>query len=245
MEQQVHSFSKPTSLVLPTNNFVVYHEKSSDRDVAECAVKQCFRQAYQADISEFLPLLITAQSQVLNKNVISLVDNKLQSKQVEAVVGLRSAASNSLYVEHYLPCAIEDEILQQYGLPVQRDQLVEIGNLISTRSGLSNQLFIILAFTLAELGIEWVTFTATHQVEFLLKRMQLQPITLCEASHAAVANNSTTWGSYYQQSPKVCFGNVYQAVAQLAEMPHVAKRYQYLQPIIKHLVSVIKDGAFL
>jgi len=86
------------------------------------------------------------------------------------MVGLRPIAQYSLYVKNYMYCAIQVEVSHQYGLSVKRNQQVEIGNLISTFSGLINPLFIIFVFTLTELEIEWITFIATDQVEPLLKK---------------------------------------------------------------------------
>jgi len=46
---------------------------------------------------------------------------------------------------------------------------------------------------------------------------------LCEAHHDVVVNDSISWREYDQQSPKVCFGNIYQAVKQLSSMPGISK----------------------
>lgn len=222
----VNTSSNRLFSVLPTHQFALYHSASSGRPAAEQAVKQIFRQVYNADINEFSTLLITAE----------------QNQEVDAVIGLRNASQTQLFLESYLPAPIEQVVKQKHDVSINRDNFIEIGNLVALRSGASRQLFILLAFALAEAGIEWVTFTATKQVEKLLRKLGLVPIAICKAEQQAVVNGDSSWGSYYEDPPTVCFGNVKNAIEVLQHKPTVSAIYPTIEPAVMRLAQQITEG---
>lgn len=212
--------------ILPTHSFGLYQPDSDGRGGAEQAVKRIFRQVYNADISDFSTLLITAESE----------------QNIDAVIGLRNAGQAPLFLESYMDQPIEQILVKQHGLSITRDNLIEIGNLVAIRSGTSRQLFIMLAFALAKAGVEWVTFTATAQVEQLLTKLGLAPVAICKAQHQAVVNGESSWGSYYENPPTVCYGNVKQAIEVLKQAPTVSAIYPMIEPVIERLASQISQG---
>ena len=76
-------------------------------------------------------------------------------------------------------------------------------------------MFMLLTAVLARAGYSWVVFTATAQVRSLLSRLDLHPVTLCEASENRLVNKSQVWGSYYQSQPKVQAGCIAAGMAAL------------------------------
>jgi hypothetical protein len=212
--------------VLPTHSYALYEPEDQGRAEAEYAVKRIFRKVYNADITDFSTLLITAQHE----------------EEVDAVIGLRNAGQTQLFLESYLPKPIEKLLEQDYGMNISRDSFIEIGNLVATRAGSSRQLFIMLAFALYEAGIEWVTFTATKQVELLLGKLAFQPIVIGKAQHEAVVNGESSWGTYYIDTATVCIGNVKQAIETLKQDPTVNAIYSTIRPMVKELAARISTG---
>lgn len=202
-------------------SFHLYDENAHQRMKAETAVKKIFRSAYGADISSYLPYLLTAET----------------NQQVAAVIGLRRAFGQELFLEQYLSAPIESALKDINGLTVSRKNLIEIGNLVSCQAGLSRQLFIVLAFALAKAEIEWVSFTATAQVEQLLAKLSLFPVIIGQANAQAIVNGEDSWGSYYVNSPNVCVGNVFNAVAELEKSIAIQKMIVALAPTIDFIAE--------
>lgn len=212
--------------ILPTHTFGLYDQNSERRGDAEQAVKRIFRQVYNADIGDFSTLLLTAE----------------REHEIDAVIGLRHAGQTSLFLESYMDKPIEQVLEQQHNLNISRDKFIEIGNLVATRSGTSRQLFIMLAFALAEADVEWVSFTATTQVEQLLRKLHLEPTVICKAQHRAVVNGDSSWGTYYDDPPSVCYGNVKQAIQILKQAPTVGAIYPTIKPMVNQLAQQISSG---
>jgi len=219
----------PLSSLLSSHHFSVYQQNTLGRESAELAVKSIFRAIHQADISDFLPLLITA--------------NKEQ--RLDAVIGLRSAYQGELFLENYLTTPIEKEAKARYNIDIKRKKLVEIGNLVSSKSGVSRQLFIVLAFALHKAGIEWVSFTATKHVEQLLYKLAFQPLEICQAQEQLAVNSCSSWGNYYTQNPKVSIGNVAQAVNTLKQTAIINAMYPKLVPLIDDMANKLQIGLSL
>lgn len=214
------------SLALANNrtpSFHLYDIHNAQRSKAEAAVKKIFRSAHGADITSFLPCLLTAEI----------------NQRIAAVVGVRSAVNQPLFLEQYLNFPIETAIKNINGLDISRTSLVEIGNLVSCKTGVSRQLFIVLAFALERVNIEWVSFTATSQVEQLLAKLSLMPVVIGQANEESLVNGTDNWGTYYVDSPNVCVGNVYNAVYELRKSMRIREMVMQLTPTIHRLARQI------
>ena len=206
-------------------SFHLYEKNSFGRSKAEHAVSKIFRSAYGADITSYLPYLLTAEV----------------NQRIAAVVGVRCAAEQPLFLEQYLSTNVEAAIKQINGLIIPRQKIVEIGNLVSCKTGVSRQLFIILAFALAKAEIEWVSFTATVQVEQLLAKLSLFPVVIGQATEHAIVNGDDRWGSYYVDSPNVCVGNVFNAVHELKKSMVIREMVMQLAPTINLLATQLSE----
>lgn len=207
--------------------FKAYHVQDENRSAAEKAVRRIFRKTYNADIKEFLPLLLTIEN----------------SSSIAAVIGLRNAGHCPLFVENYLTSPIEqliNNIAQKN--KVNRADIVEIGNLVSDINGASYFLFVVLAFALQQAQIKWVAFTMTSVVEKLLNRLHMEPIVICQAQQSAVANSASSWGSYYHNAPKVSVGSVDDACALLIKDRRINQLRTHFQDDISSLARSIEIG---
>jgi hypothetical protein len=182
--------------------FELHNSADPQRPVVERYIHDKFLQAHNASVNHFLPSIIT----------LSCHDS------YSAAVGLSPAAKSSLFAERYLQNPIEQEIANKLAVAdVSRDEIVEIGNLVSTWSGSSALLFVFLSELIDRLGYRYVMFTATQEVEQLLSRMHYEPITLTDAKPECLEDGGASWGSYYAKQPHVMVGDVHAAIVKARE----------------------------
>ena len=170
------------------SRFQLHADGSPQRSAIEQFVAAAYHDAYGAELSHFLPLLLEMRAEA----------------DTQAVLGMRPGAMGvPMFLEHYLDQPVEQIIAGRVGAPVARSGIVEIGNLASVRRGASPLLFLITAAALESAGYRWLAFTATPQVEKLVTRLQYQPLTLGGVDPARLGDEITHWGSYYETRPKV------------------------------------------
>ncbi len=173
--------------------FQLYTSDSNGRDQVEAYIANQFETVYDAKISSFMPFLITMNC--LN--------------EVSATAGMRPARSAPLFLEQYLAQPVEQSIAELSGSPVQRKNIVEIGNLAATRRGSSQLLFLILTGLLHHTQFEWIVFTGNNQVARSLQRLGVELHNLGDADpEQLTVNSKSDWGSYYQGNPHVFSANI-------------------------------------
>lgn len=168
---------------------------SPERRTIEDLVAERFAKQFDARIHQFLPLLLGLRT----------------GGRYAAVAGLRPGANNELFLEQYLDRLAEQEISRLFRTPVDRGQIVEIGNLVATEAGAGYLMFACLAPLLQTAGFRWVICTATSQVEKMLQKMGFDPIRIREADPARLVEGAADWGSYYASRPHVIAGDVRRA----------------------------------
>lgn len=184
-------------LLLPLLTVRLHNASASDRTNIESYIAAQFFDHYTATVNTFLPLLLSSQ----------------RDEHITAAVGFQLAShTNHLFLESYLDQAIEKVISSQMKLPIERDSIVEIGNLTSSRRGSSFTLFVLIAAILQKSGYQWVTFTANRQVQQILSKLQLSTQFLAHANQHRLADKGQSWGSYYNDNPVVLAGNLQHAV---------------------------------
>jgi len=219
---------------------------SHNRKIIENYIAQQYQQTYDAQITEFSPLLLGLCTINLNKTALNKTD--LNENQIpETALGLKPGFMGKLFLEHYLDAPIEQVIAQHSKQPVDRHHVVEIANLVSTRRGGSLPLFLMMATALNLAGYRWMTFTATPQVEKLVKRLgvNLQTLAPAEAGKLQTATDKTKtdtkWGRYYDSNPYVLFGNLNEAVSKAQSKPQIQKFLQQHQHAIHSLAQRLRD----
>lgn len=133
-----------------------------------------------------------------------------------AALGYTLASNGALFLEQYLDQSVEVAIGVQLGYPVERPDIVEVGNLAGSDVGAARALIVAMTRHLHALGLVWVTFTATRALLNSFARLRLVPTVLADADPARLGDAGRDWGSYYATRPQVMFGNIGFGHAQLA-----------------------------
>jgi hypothetical protein len=197
---------------------------STGRQRLETCIASKFDGQYGAKIQHFLPYLLS-----LN-----------ESTQLDAVVGIRLAAESQLFLEQYLDTRIEQAISSVVHTPVDRGQVVEIGNLAAAIPGAASILFAVLAIVLDRAGVRWVACTATPQVQVMFDRLNFPTHTLCAAEAAALGENVQEWGAYYDSLPQVTFGDTRVAAEAARANPEVRELERWLAGPIYQTAAALR-----
>ncbi len=201
-------------------------ECSPDRLSAEQAITRKFERAYGAHLTHFLPTL-------LRLNV---------ADELGAVAGIRTAKGNSLFLEQYLDRPVEQAVAARFMTPVDRDQIVEVGNLAALVPGHAYTLFAVMATVLSRAGYRWVACTATPQVASMLEKLNFSAQTICRADPALLDEGLDDWGSYYSSRPRVMAGDVQLAAEQAAANPKIARLIRKLHLPILQMASSLRSA---
>jgi hypothetical protein len=197
--------------------------QSPERPAVEQSITQKFERAYGAHLTHFLPDLLKLSV----------------SGELGAVAGVRSAHGSRLFLEQYLDQPVEQAVAGAFMTPVDRDKIVEIGNLAANAPRLAYSLFAVLATVLSHAGYRWVVCTATPQVASMLTRMGFSAQNICRADPSQLEAGSSGWGEYYASRPRVIAGDVQLAAAQVAANRETAGIVsQFHQPIMQMAASL-------
>tara|TARA_R110000796_G_scaffold88164_6_gene189845 strand:+ start:44286 stop:44972 length:687 start_codon:yes stop_codon:yes gene_type:complete len=189
------------------------HSDDPRRASLEAFVHQRFADTYGAQVSHYMPQLLGAR----------------QNGVLQAVVGLRPADAEPLFLEQYLDMPACRQIQLRTGMPLQREGMVEVGNLAALAPGAARVLIIALTHYLAAQGFTWVVFTGTAMLLNSFQRLALSPVDLGVADPARLGEQQAEWGSYYATRPRVMAGYITEGLAQLHQR-QVFQRLGY-QPL--------------
>jgi len=161
------------------------------RGELERFVATAFRDQHGAQIGSFMPDLLGM------RNV---------SGELRAVAGYRTAQQKRLFLEQYLDQPVEAVLTAKLARPVERAQIIEIGNLASNGCRQARHLVSLLPRFLLDRGYTWVVFTATGLVRNVIESVgaKLVELAVADSSRAVISND--TWGTYYRNDPRVMAG---------------------------------------
>lgn len=197
---------------------------SAERQDLEACIAAKFDQQYSAQISHFLPYLLSLS----------------KSDQLGAVVGMRLAGQSELFLERYLDAPVEQAVSRVLRAPIDRGQIVEIGNLASAIPGTASILFAVLATVLHRAGVRWVVCTATPQVRFMLEKMGFPIETVCDADATAMGEQADAWGDYYASRPQVIVGDTRLAAEIAASGPAMTLMRSKLAGPVNRIAAALK-----
>lgn len=120
-----------------------------------------------------------------------------------AAVGYTVAHEQALFLEHYLDRPIECEIAASVCAPIDRDRIVEVGNLAAGSPGAARSIIVRMAKLLHSLDLSWVTFTSTRTLLNSFARLQIDLLPLANADPQRLPDGGRSWGSYYATCPRV------------------------------------------
>ena len=165
---------------------------SPHRACAETFISDIFQRHYDAELNSFAPNLMLLE----------------KDEHIAAVAGWRCAGTEQLFLENYLDVPIETAVSRLAGKPVDRQRIVEVGNLAAEVRGGGVEVILTLAAHLDRLGFEWVVFTATSELIGMLRRLGLPPLALAAADPERLGADAGAWGSYYATHPVVVAGRI-------------------------------------
>lgn len=160
---------------------------AKDREEVEHFIAGIYAKAYGARIQVHYPVLMSVRN---------------EQGTLLAATGFRPADAETLFLEQYLDCPIENI------LNVPRSQIVEIGNLASDGGGASLFLFAALSAYLHHKGYTQAVVTSTDFLEQRFEQMGLRPMRHAPADPALLNAQGEEWGSYYNTQPHVISGSV-------------------------------------
>lgn len=161
------------------------------RGELESFVAHAFRDKHDAQIQSFMPELLGMRN---------------AGGELRAVAGFRPARQERLFLEQYLDQPVEALLAAKTGRPVERRQIIEIGNLASNGCRQARHLVSLLPRYLLDRGYNWAIFTATDIVRGVLQSVGAELIELAVADRAKVRTGDDSWGTYYRNDPRVMAG---------------------------------------
>ena len=179
------------------HSLVAYESHDARRARIESFVQQAFAQHHAARVRSFMPTLLALEG---------------RGGRVCGVVGFRNAGAEPLFLERYLARPVEAELTARTGRPIERDDIVEVGNLASLSCRAAFRLVAILPRVLMERGNQWIVFTATSAVRGILEKFSAPTIELASAGSECV-DQPDEWGRYYQNDPRVMAGYLPDGIA--------------------------------
>lgn len=164
---------------------------AADRPELEAFVARAFERRHDARVQSFMPTLLSFRD---------------ATGDLRGVVGLRGAAGQPLYLEHYLERPVDQAIAAATGGTVDRRQVVEVGNLAGANCRTAMRMVAALPAHLLAQRFEWIVFTATNAVRGILQSFGAPLVELARADASRVANGPDSWGRYYDADPRVLAG---------------------------------------
>lgn len=128
--------------------------------------------------------------------------------RVVAAAGIRCASDGPLFLETYLDTPVEAEIQRYTDEMVLRNEIVEIGNLVSDQTGQCRSFFKLLCIELHALGYRYAVATATRPLRRIFSFAGFESRFLAVANPGRLRDAGSDWGTYYAADPHVVFGNI-------------------------------------
>lgn len=180
MIKPLYPLSCPASLLVtsPTD---------PQRELLEVYIRNRYTTVYGARLKGLMPTLL------------GLVNER---GEVEGAAGIRLAAWEPLFLEHYLKAPIDHLLAKQAG-EVDREGLVEVGNFCGSNPGEARSLVVALTALLDAAGLEWSLFTATRGLRNTFLRLRAPLIDLGPARPERLPDQGSGWGTYYKTDPRL------------------------------------------
>ncbi len=181
--------STSTLLSRPQPHTLAWADRShADRADLESCVTRVYGRAYGARITHFHDLLVGARS---------------EGGELLGVIGASAAPVGPMFLEAYTGRPIERCLRERTGRFVSRREIVEVGNLAVRHPGTARWLVTSLAEHLDARGHRWVVLTGTARVRHILSKLGADLLDLGAAPGEAMGDDLPSWGSYYDNDPRV------------------------------------------
>lgn len=162
---------------------------ASDRQELEDFVRVIFKRAHNAEISHFMPKLMSVRD----------ADGNLL-----AVCGLRHADQDKLFLETYLDAPIETLLSEYNKTYIIREAILEVGNLAVAEPANIRSLLASISLYLHSTQSEWAVFTGIPALRNSLTKLNMSLQPLGEANINRIPEHErAAWGTYYNERPQV------------------------------------------
>jgi hypothetical protein len=173
-------------------NEITAHTVTKDalcRREVEAFIHAVFKVTYGANVTEFMPTLVALRD-----------ENGL----LMAAFGMRSAATERLFLEQYIDMPIEQLLSERFGKSISRDQITCIGNLAVSNPRNAGVLIAHVIQHSLDIGIEWCVATAHHSLQNGLIKggRDVYPLHLADKTRLT-PQEQASWGTYYDHMPQV------------------------------------------
>lgn len=172
----------------------------------------------------------------------------LEVKGVKAAVGARFGVEDNtpamLFIEQYLEHPVEVALANK-GINVQRQHIVEVGNLFSSSSRYTLPLLLSLFFMLKQCGSEYLVFSATTQLKQLLQGAGIELISLACADASKLAPSANNWGTYYDTAPEVVAISLKSVTHHVTHSASLNSYYQQAIGLISENATALSTNAYL
>jgi hypothetical protein len=229
--------------------FDLHGSDSLARPALQRYIAQQFARVHQAHVTRFMPLLLQMHphraTAIHNSPVVhggsAVHEGCADAAATQGVVGLNPGCSGEMFLELYLDSPIEQSVAGVVGQPIDRASLIEIGNLAVSQRGSGLLLFVIMTCALQAAGYQWMVFTATREVEKLIRRLGYVPTCVATASAAKLGDEAHAWGRYYATNPRVMLGNLADAARVLRTNPRLDDLFARHEADIQRLAQSLRD----
>ena len=207
---KIKFFSSKSSNKLPVYDAQInfFSEGESARRPLENFINQVFKKHYNVSIEQFYPDLLAIES-VEAKTQYSQKKYS-QKNTIKAVAGIRCASDENLFSEYYLAQSLESELSHIYHKDINRQKVVEVGNLAPANVGQMRWLIAAITAFLYSAGYEYLVFTAVPSIYNSFKHMDMPVRIMTEANPDKLPGDiKQHWGAeYYAHKPVVITGDI-------------------------------------
>jgi hypothetical protein len=124
-----------------------------------------------------------------------------------AGLGYRRAGEEPVFLETYLQAPIEVEVSRVFDRSVERSAIVEIGNFAADNALVMLELWGTVANDLAGRS-EIAVATLTAPLRRIFARIGVPFVSIVDAAPEKLGEHASEWGSYFEQDPQVCAGEI-------------------------------------
>lgn len=139
----------------------------------------------------------------------------VRGDEVAAALGYRRADCGPLFLERYIDQPIEELLAPRFSRPVNRADIVEIGNLAADNAPAMVRLW---AQAANDLGgeAEIAVAVLTRELRTMFRRLGVAIVELAPADPARLGGEAMEWGRYYARDPRLCAGLIASGQERLA-----------------------------
>ena len=176
---------------LPPYRATCIGREGSGRRRAEAFIEAVFRRDHDARIASHYPELLCLEN---------------RTGDLIGVCGIRMAEGGPLFLESYLDMPVEQAAGAALHRKVQRERIVEIGNLATDGRGSSLSMIEATALLIIARGFDVAVLTATSKLRRVFSHVGIATTVFGGADPRRLADGGGSWGTYYSGRPLLLVG---------------------------------------